>query len=241
MGGHLSKEYHPSGTLKFYKGVMYEEDGTTIVDSIFQRIADGVESPSGEEKELCFQDDRVACFVPMNAVSRQGHVLVVPRVTAPEEHPADSQRISSTATSGVIKTVADLESSHTELLLHMRHVGTTVLHQRLSSLPNRRGHVAGMNMNSRAVDVEVPTTIPAIDTTLPGTTDNNKIPDSLKRDIFLSFHQPPFNSIDHLHLHCIAEGPRRNVIDYLKYPTFDTPWCVNLATVLKHLEEKENA
>uniref|UniRef100_A0A7S2R6S0 HIT domain-containing protein n=1 Tax=Rhizochromulina marina TaxID=1034831 RepID=A0A7S2R6S0_9STRA len=47
------------------------------------------------------------------------------------------------------------------------------------------------------------------------------------------FHVPPFNSIDHLHLHCI-ESPK-SPLGMLKYSPFDTPWCRMYGTVRQGL------
>ena len=39
------------------------------------------------------------------------------------------------------------------------------------------------------------------------------------------FHDPPINSIDHLHLHCIQDPQKMSWINYLKYYA-DSYWCI---------------
>ena len=78
MGQLHAKEFHADGALKRFKCVDYDSDGSNVQSSLFQRIADGLELPGGEVRELLYQDRAVACFVPMAAASDL-HVLVVPR------------------------------------------------------------------------------------------------------------------------------------------------------------------
>ena len=73
MGQLHPRELHPDGvSLKHAQGVEYALDGTTVTASLFQRIADGAEAPSGEIPRLLYQDDCVAAFVPL--VSRDDNI-----------------------------------------------------------------------------------------------------------------------------------------------------------------------
>ena len=55
------------------------------------------------------------------------------------------------------------------------------------------------------------------------------------------FHRPPFNSIDHLHLHFFGSSQRRRFIDKIKYPhSFDTPWCISLDTAFSRLGRRRS-
>jgi len=171
MGQLHPRETYPSGATKTFKGVRYREDGVAY-ESLFQKIADGDVDPSGYERDLLFQDDRVACFVTMNAVN-PSHILVVPR-------------------SKYIKTCEDVVDEDYDLLVHMRNTGKTILDQRL-----------GRNTRNQPV---------------------------------FCFHRPPFNSIDHLHLHCINDNiPRRNIFDHVKYPSFNTPWSLTFQSTLARI------
>lgn len=67
-----------------------------MVGSLFGRIGDGVEAPSGEgPRELLYQDALVACFVPMvsdtpiahNAVAAQAISSLVQLLNAPTISP----------------------------------------------------------------------------------------------------------------------------------------------------------
>ena len=206
----LTAEYHPNGNLYRYKGLTYDEDGVTIIDSIFQQIADGDVPPgkpsvasdtptreerlndeeSREQRDLLFQNEEVAAFYTMDPGCDQGHILVVPRAKSFKE--------------GFFpKSCVDLKPTKKdiELLLQMRYVGEQAMkeHQKI--------HMA---MNKKKI-----------------------------HDEFLyCFHVPPFNSIDHLHLHVFGSAARRNSLkSYIKHPPwFDTPWCVRLETVLSSLE-----
>jgi diadenosine tetraphosphate (Ap4A) HIT family hydrolase len=51
-----------------------------------------------------------------------------------------------------------------------------------------------------------------------------------------SFHIPPYNSIDHLHLHVIGKPETMSVFNWLKYPTTrDVFYCQNVDTVINQL------
>jgi diadenosine tetraphosphate (Ap4A) HIT family hydrolase len=58
-----------------------------------------------------------------------------------------------------------------------------------------------------------------------------------RKDYRLVFHVPPFNSVDHLHLHVIAPASEMSLFyRVIKYKG-DTRTCVNLDMVIKRLEE----
>lgn len=62
------------------------------------------------------------------------------------------------------------------------------------------------------------------------------------------FHVPPYNSIDHLHLHAIAYPETISFINSWKYPSTDTIYCAHVDTLIqqysnefyKDLDEKGN-
>ena len=223
MGLRHSKTFHESGALKSYKGVEYDTDGVSVTNSLFEQIADGTVLPGADgspakERRLLFQDERVACFVPLNAGSDE-HVLVVPR------QPAGSGRF--------IKTVDDLElsasssssaaaaasSDDMDLLTHMVDVGATVLQAMRDGQGDEEEGGRG---------AAPPCTITATTMTNSGAS-AGRLPSLPYHGLF---HRPPFNSIDHLHLHVFGSSRRGRLVDYLKYPEFDTPWCMTLRTLL---------
>jgi len=58
-----------------------------------------------------------------------------------------------------------------------------------------------------------------------------------KGDYILCFHIPPFNSVDHLHLHVLApKSEMKWIFRHAKYLT-GTPWCADLENVISLLEK----
>ena len=58
----------------------------------------------------------------------------------------------------------------------------------------------------------------------------------LSEDALFCFHRSPWNSIDHLHLHGIANPHTRGVLGRLKY-TAGAPWCVSVQAAMKELDK----
>jgi diadenosine tetraphosphate (Ap4A) HIT family hydrolase len=50
-----------------------------------------------------------------------------------------------------------------------------------------------------------------------------------------SFHRPPCNSVDHLHLHCISNVDTMSTWSQIKYYR-GVPWCVTADEVIRNLE-----
>lgn len=60
-------------------------------------------------------------------------------------------------------------------------------------------------------------------------------------DYRLCFHIPPFNSVDHLHLHVLAPLSKMNFFyRHIKYNPH-TRWCINSEQVLERLQRGESA
>ena len=58
------------------------------------------------------------------------------------------------------------------------------------------------------------------------------------KDYRLVFHVPPFNSVDHLHLHVVAPASQMTLFRrFIKYSPRDYRWCVSLETVLSRLQQ----
>jgi diadenosine tetraphosphate (Ap4A) HIT family hydrolase len=62
-------------------------------------------------------------------------------------------------------------------------------------------------------------------------------PEAAKRqDYILCYHVPPFNSVDHLHLHVLAPASEMNwIYKYGKY-LVGTPWCTGESHVRRRLQ-----
>lgn len=51
-----------------------------------------------------------------------------------------------------------------------------------------------------------------------------------------SFHRPPFNSVEHLHMHCIAL-PLTGFMGYIKHHLNNSRWSVSPEHVIRRLEK----
>lgn len=54
------------------------------------------------------------------------------------------------------------------------------------------------------------------------------------------FHVPPLNSIDHLHLHCIASPQEMGWLGWIKYYP-DSFWCMTAETAILNLDAQDIA
>jgi diadenosine tetraphosphate (Ap4A) HIT family hydrolase len=57
-------------------------------------------------------------------------------------------------------------------------------------------------------------------------------------NVKLVFHMPPFNSVDHLHLHVLAPVPSMGWYGKLKYWE-NTPWCESWQSIVDRLKKKQ--
>lgn len=51
------------------------------------------------------------------------------------------------------------------------------------------------------------------------------------------FHVPPYNTVDHLHLHVLCNNDLSIFGRTVKY-VYDTPWCISLQTLLQNLSSE---
>lgn len=58
-----------------------------------------------------------------------------------------------------------------------------------------------------------------------------------KNDVQLSFHVPPFNSIDHLHLHAIGRPRTMSFMSWITYFQ-DGLWCKSAEKLIQELESQ---
>mmetsp|Transcript_22942 Transcript_22942/g.33544 ORF Transcript_22942/g.33544 Transcript_22942/m.33544 type:complete len:158 (+) Transcript_22942:133-606(+) len=55
-----------------------------------------------------------------------------------------------------------------------------------------------------------------------------------------SFHVPPFNSIDHLHLHCIANPEQMSWTGWMKYCP-GSMWCITAESLIANLRGQDTS
>ncbi|CAF1048967.1 unnamed protein product [Rotaria magnacalcarata] len=191
------------------KGVTYSTDNNEVVDCLFCRIVRG-ESPANH---LWYRDDQCAMFIPRGPAARL-HFLIVPLVH--------------------IRTINSLTEEHRPLLEHMRKVAMEQLRVHaqhigsaeapllpLAAPPDQyafnRGHLPALHSSS---DVYKDETTP------------------IDLSFDLCFHRPPYNSIDHLHLHALQK-PHRTWRSRLMF-TENAPWHASLDSVLHHLSSPKS-
>ncbi|CAF1059286.1 unnamed protein product [Adineta ricciae] len=174
-------------TTRHKKGVVYSKKTGEIVECLFCRIVRG-ESPANQ---LWYADDRCAVFIPRGPVA-QLHLLVVPL-----EH---------------IQNISTLNEEHRSLLEHMRKVAIEQLrvHSQyigsaespLVPLAPPPSHYAFNRGNLSILNPDIV---------------SYKDEETSRDSSFdLCFHRPPYNSIDHLHLHAI-QVPFRNLGNHLMF------------------------
>lgn len=173
--GAKASSHDKSNALHTKKAVTYDRDGT-VVSCLFCRIAAG-----SERNPLWYKDDLVSVFVPRGPAATL-HLLVVPN-----HH---------------VGTVADVKrDGSTALLLHMGRVAEEQL----------RAHAGRYDLEQRRLPPLAPppsyafprglavTEAEAAASSPPPHVDAAFNP----ANMLLAFHRPPYNSIDHLHLHAI--------------------------------------
>lgn len=127
-----------------------------------------------------------------------------------------------------LKTCEDLGPQDAVLLEHMRYVGQLVLDRTRDheqGIGQREAlHAVAPELWGRRSDRGDGATHVFHSRTNAGGRDESRTEgrasgsaeESSLQASFL-FHRPPFNSIDHLHLHCLAEPGRRRLLDFAKY------------------------
>ncbi|CAF1224759.1 unnamed protein product [Adineta steineri] len=187
------------------KGVVYTKTDNEIVDCLFCRIARGESPPNA----LWYSDDKCSVFIPRGPAARL-HLLVVPL-----EH---------------IQNISTLTEEHRPLLEHMKKVAIEQLRvhsQRIGStkfpllLPRAPPPSHYLFNRGNLLSLSTSTDTPKDDDT------------SMDSSFVFCFHRPPYNSIDHLHLHAIQK-PFQNLRNYIMFAP-KSPWHGSLEHVLRDL------
>ncbi|TYZ64500.1 hypothetical protein PybrP1_000140 [[Pythium] brassicae (nom. inval.)] len=225
------------GVLSKRKGVRYSSDGQ-VLSCRFCEILRRRDEP------FVFEDERVAVFRPLRPIAAS-HILVVPRAH--------------------IRNVHLLASDHEALLRHMRRVAERVLLDQADAAKqgralhtNERPQCDGKcdddddenpaaagrklsNASSKGTDEDedacgAPPTRKKHPSVKAAATDATRA-SSLK----FAFHVPPFNSIDHVHMHAFRDEPRERVgiFGRVKYRT-ESWWCRSYDAVLLRLRATQH-
>ena len=59
-----------------------------------------------------------------------------------------------------------------------------------------------------------------------------------QNDYRMVFHVPPYNTVDHLHLHVLCNRDLSVFGRTVKY-VYDTPWCISLSTLVQQLKQQQ--
>uniref|UniRef100_K3WUA8 HIT domain-containing protein n=1 Tax=Globisporangium ultimum (strain ATCC 200006 / CBS 805.95 / DAOM BR144) TaxID=431595 RepID=K3WUA8_GLOUD len=167
------------------------------------------------DEAFLYEDERVVVFRPLRPIVAS-HILIVPRAH--------------------IRNVSMLTSAHEELLEAMRRVAHAVLRKS----PNSRRCGASSMDEQRPEDDSKHSEDSSKGTDDEDSANNNS---NVVEPVQLrfSFHVPPFNSIDHVHMHAFKDEPRKlGVFGRIKYRT-ESWWCRSYDEVLRRVRDDDDA
>ncbi|GLD93522.1 hypothetical protein PINS_up002114 [Pythium insidiosum] len=215
------------GVFSKHKGVRYCADGR-VLSCRFCEILRRREEP------FLYEDDTLVVFRPLHPIV-PSHLLIVPRAH--------------------IRNVKMLTVDHIDVVRRMRRVAEQVLyslalqeeedegHGTLAEL--RHGKPAQKKKQQHAALAELD---PAHEghTTISTFEDEERQcgagidvpPASFREDCRFAFHLPPFNSIDHVHMHAFRGST--GYLGRIKYRT-ESLWCRSYDGVLARLEQQGGA
>lgn len=211
-----------SSPVQTFKGVTYNaEDKNRIVSCIFCEIYAG----RNRSTEVVYIDERVIVFYPLDEAGEQ-HLLVVPKLHIDTIESFNDGRYLNNSQIAELKgkqyqngfdsTVKECNQlqADIELLSYMREVGERV-----------------------SIDKYLSKLNPSSTLTLNSKDEAQRREDITGRTQFC-FHVPPFNSINHLHLHVITL-PFLSWKHWIKYST-RMPWCCTHQEILDSLLDRTN-
>lgn len=204
---------------KVHKGVRYGADGA-VADCLFCRIAGGA-----ERNPLWYQDDLVSVFVPREPAAVL-HLLVIPNRHVPTlAHLATDDDVALLHHMGRVAR-EQLAAHHRHFDLHTRRLTRMALPPSHYAFP--RGSVAtstpggseSVTSPATATDASAgagagagaeagggtestPSLTPPPTPSSPPPAPPAPPPLADDANVLLAFHKPPYNSIDHLHLHAL--------------------------------------
>lgn len=205
-------DVQPSST-----GNTRQEDGDIIEDCLFCRI---IENRENDGAPLWYKDDSVAAFIPRSPAARV-HILVVPLDHRRNLHSIQTERVELSSRQHASKSAVN--ESISDLLEHMHRVAERLVKHALENEDNsgrRKGKAPppnGIILDSSQLAVKKINNGDAHDKE-----ENN----GLLSTVVFDFHRPPFNSIDHLHLHALLP-PFQSISDKISF-TGGMPWCCSL-------------
>lgn len=158
---------------------------------------------------LWYSDPLVSVFVPRGPEAHL-HLLVVPKAH--------------------VRNLDTLDASHSSLLQHMHKVALQLLRYHAES-------AVGGNVRCAPPPTGYPYPTNSLDDDVGDAASLRKRLD--ERRFAFAFHTPPFNSIDHLHLHAFYT-PFRSAFHKLAFAA-STPWCTHFVDALALVSVRQAA